>query len=206
MEVSLTKAKYVSTFAVMRKHITHDRKKRRVYAGEARAQLLLEWLNTKTESALRPGAHFKVEDLVKSILQLEQYAGHKRGKQPTEELHRAQTKVNVILADYLFAQTIDYATPGTLRWTLKSSHDLALNFVPGEAEAVACAVDLARQGVLGKVRKCDCGKYFFARTREQRFHATSCREAFWENSEERKRQKRDKAKDYYKIHKSGKVR
>jgi hypothetical protein len=190
----------------MHKATTHDRKRRRVYRGEATAQLLLEWLNSKPENELRQQARFKVEEFVKSILQLEQHVGHRRRKQLTEELDRAQTKVNVTLADYLFVQTVDYVPPESLNWTLKCSHDYELNFVPGEAEAVACAVDLARQGLLTKVRKCACGEYFFARTHDQRHHSTPCREEFWEKSPERKRRRRKLAKRYYRLHRSGKVK
>jgi hypothetical protein len=202
----LTKSKYVSTFAVMRKPTTRDRNKRRVYRGEGTAQLLLEWLNGKTESELRQQARFKVEEFVKSILQLEQHVGHRRRKQLTEDLHRAQTQVNVTLTDYLFVQTVDYVPPETLNWALKSTHDHELNFVPGESEAVACAVDLARQGLLAKVRKCACGEYFFARTKGQRHHSKPCRVEFWEKSPERKSRKREQAKRNYRLHKSGKVK
>jgi hypothetical protein len=67
-------------------------------------------------------------------------------------------------------------------------------------------MNLFKNGDLARLRKCECGTYFFARSSITRFCSEKCRVAYWENSEIRKEQKRKKAKEYYHLHKSGKVK
>jgi len=75
-----------------------------------------------------------------------------------------------------------------------------------ECEVAMEIMDLFKNGSLASFRKCECGSYFFARSSITRFCSKKCRVAYWENSETRREQKRKKAKEYYHLHKSGKVR
>jgi hypothetical protein len=56
------------------------------------------------------------------------------------------------------------------------------------------------------IRECNCGKLFMARSSLTRFCSPDCRIAFWENSEERKQRKRERAREYYMLHKAGIVK
>ncbi len=67
-------------------------------------------------------------------------------------------------------------------------------------------IDALQSGDLARLVKCGCGQYFFQRSSLSRFCSNKCRIGFWENSEVRKQQKRAKAREYYKLHKSGKVK
>jgi hypothetical protein len=68
------------------------------------------------------------------------------------------------------------------------------------------AMDLADSKFLSRVRLCGCGKYFVARSSLTRFCSATCRIEFWEITEDRKRRKREKAREYYLLHKTGIVR
>ena len=68
------------------------------------------------------------------------------------------------------------------------------------------AMDLADSKLLHRLRVCGCGRYFVARSSLTRFCSPNCRIKFWESSEERKQKKREKAREYYMLHKAGIVK
>jgi hypothetical protein len=72
-----------------------------------------------------------------------------------------------------------------------------------ESHAVRAVIELAKQNKLQRLRSCDCGRWYFVKFSHQRFCSAECRIKFWESSEERKVQKRERARDNYvykKIH------
>ena len=66
-----------------------------------------------------------------------------------------------------------------------------------EAIAVHGIVGLAHAGLLDRLRKCECGRWYFARFSHQNFCSSTCRVKFWEGSEERREQKRQRARENY---------
>lgn len=181
----------------------HDRKpKPRTYRGEAEVADLLEWLNAKNPSDLRQQARAEVASIFRLVLCLYEMANKSNRKGPSEEFKSEQTRLNEWLVHYEFVNRVDYGNSG-VTWSLSNSADLlARPYVKGEAECVACIVELARMGMISRVRQCECGQYFFVRfPKTQRFHSKECREQFWEASSERKEQKRQNARKYYKLHK-----
>jgi hypothetical protein len=71
---------------------------------------------------------------------------------------------------------------------------------------VNSVLDAAERNILDRVRQCHCGKYFFGRSTQSRFCSSTCRISFWESSSERKERKREKAREYYLLHKIGVVK
>jgi len=71
----------------------------------------------------------------------------------------------------------------------------------GEWLAVDGVLRLAKANRLDRLQTCACGKWYFAKFSHQRFCSTECRVKFWESSDERKEQKRKKAREYYEFHK-----
>lgn len=57
-----------------------------------------------------------------------------------------------------------------------------------------------------RIRECSCGKWLFARFSHQRFCSAKCRERSFKSSPEWKAYRREKAREYYRLHKSGKVK
>jgi hypothetical protein len=70
-----------------------------------------------------------------------------------------------------------------------------------DAMAVEAALRLLHRGLFGNLQNCQCGSWFLRKFAHQRFCSSKCREQYWENSDERKAQKRDRAREYYQFHK-----
>jgi hypothetical protein len=75
-----------------------------------------------------------------------------------------------------------------------------------EFRYINAVLKIAERRSITDIRECNCGKLFLARSSLTRFCSPACRIAFWENSEERKQKKREKAREYYELHKRGIVR
>jgi hypothetical protein len=195
---------------------THDRKIGFNASVDSRdARRLLDWLNRamsrKDEGVVM--ALTRVQQIVDRLAKLEEKQRAlrpKRGRKnkPTE-IKKEEAAINMMIARYEFNLFLDTSQSEPGVWApfptqiLTDDHPL----VQDETRAVYYAIELAKQGWLSKIRKCDgCGRYFYARLTISRFHDMACRTAFWERSPERKKQKRQKAKDYYDLKKSGKVK
>ena len=76
----------------------------------------------------------------------------------------------------------------------------------GEVSAIADLAKLAENDLLGHLRECTCGKWIWARFSHQRFCSAKCRERDFRSSEKWKEHRRKKAREYYRLHKSGKVK
>ncbi len=67
-------------------------------------------------------------------------------------------------------------------------------------------LDAASTGLLDRVQKCTCGLWFHRRVEDQRFHSPKCREKAFKSTEKWKAYRRTKAREYYRLHMSGKVK
>jgi hypothetical protein len=191
----------------MNNNTVHGRKNSspRTYFGEAEAADLLNWLNAKNSSDKKQLAKAKVESVMTLLQSLHENVRTFAGQKPSTAFLRDQKELNVALLEYEFVNRVDYDPSLGLTWNLSSSADLSMDWVRGEAEAIAQIRDLDKMGVLAQVRKCDCGEYFFVRfpKREppERFCSEKCRVEFWEKSAVRKKQKQKNAKENYKRQK-----
>ena len=78
---------------------------------------------------------------------------------------------------------------------------------PQECHAVRAVMRLAGLNAVLKLRTCkQCGGWFYARFEHQRFCAKNCQIKHNTSSEKWKEYKRNKAREYYHLHNSGKVR
>lgn len=198
----------------MDKVSTHDRKlKSRGYRGSADAEPLLHWLN-RTESRGDEVAKIavgRVIAIVDSITRIHVLAKTHRPKggwrRKPKAIRDEEAALNARLVDYEFSHAVDYSMPEPLAWTLASVEKPTWSgYVAGEESVVYRVVELSKQGLAWRIRKCVCGVYFFGRLPNQRFHAPKCREQFWEKSPARQERKRELARDYYKLQQSGKVK
>ena len=64
----------------------------------------------------------------------------------------------------------------------------------------------AGNGNLDKLRSCVCGIWFIQRVRDQRFHSAKCREKAFKSSPQWKAYRREKAREYYWLHKNKNVK
>lgn len=86
------------------------------------------------------------------------------------------------------------------KWRLEDS--LSSKHSPWEGMAVHAIVRLADQGLLDRLRKCECGSMYFARFSHQRFCSENCRVKHWEAQESRKEAKRKQARENYLYNKA----
>jgi hypothetical protein len=78
---------------------------------------------------------------------------------------------------------------------------------PMECVAMRAVIELAQLNALDKLRVCgQCGTWFYARFAHQLFCKKDCQVKHNASSEQWKEYKRKKAREYYQLHKSGKVR
>jgi hypothetical protein len=177
----------------------HDKQTRpRKYPGEAEAVSLLHWLNVKHPSGARQLAIAKVERSMALVKSLRAAAESCAGQKPSRAWSREQEELNLAFYEHDFVNRVDPDPLHGLKWSECPNTDLiSRDYIPGEAEAMAKIRDLDKMGVLARVRQCQCERYFFARFERQRFHAKECRERFWEQSAERKKQRQEWARNNY---------
>jgi hypothetical protein len=70
-----------------------------------------------------------------------------------------------------------------------------------EEDAVVAIVDLARAGVLYKIRHCHCGDWFFAKFIHQRFCCLCCQQKYYRSSDDYKAMRRAYMKNLRDLHK-----
>jgi len=70
-----------------------------------------------------------------------------------------------------------------------------------EEDAIVAIVDLARAGYLCKIRRCDCGDWFFASFSHQKFCCVRCQQKYYRSSEEYKAMRRAYMKNLRDLHK-----
>ena len=76
----------------------------------------------------------------------------------------------------------------------------------GEIGAVMCVTYLGLRDELDRIRKCQCGKYFFAHRLDQLYCQTKCRVRYHQSTAEFKTRRRKYQREWYHLKKSGKVK
>jgi hypothetical protein len=210
VEQCLTNQKVFHTFRYMPRHVRHDRQKSRTFSGEQDAITILNVLNLSyrddeyARSREASDAKDRVLSVIKQISRLLDRIVQTDGwPMNFEEMPRHLTESFVTLNKTLRRYT---ATPMLIPlkseprgWDVVACRFEHLSVA--EFAAVHDLVRLAKQNRFRQLKLCDCGKWYFARFSHQRFCSEKCRIQFWENSEDRKSQKRAKAREYYEFHK-----
>jgi hypothetical protein len=115
----------------------------------------------------------------------------------------AKKKLNRILSGYKFSPDVMPAIrAGTLEWDLEN----AGRRTNGEMQKAEWVIELSKNGFLNHVRLCRCGQWFFARRRDSFTCSEKCRLDEYENTDSRIQRRRENARKYYWLHKSGKVK
>jgi hypothetical protein len=196
---------------------SHDRNNKRQFSGERYAQQVVDFFNfvsLSTEEGLVAKAKARVLDVIEATRALSRarkedpqwFKNRNSALQangfifanPSEAVSRAMTTINNKLARY---PTFPAFLPDPRTTTLMTIGQAQLGKPTAlrgmELFAVHAVVHLEAAGLLDQMRTCTCGKWYFARFSHQRFCSVGCRERFWEASEERKTQKREKARENY---------
>jgi hypothetical protein len=185
---------------------------RRTYFGESVAQALLEWLNSNAR---------KESDPVEKIILANAALVEKRDQfAAAQEIRSIINSVQLRLIPTWSLPLVESPSTGRKRLKIRgkatknipgrpvSKTDLvidrsrwALNWDPvakGMHRAQSLALynlfQLAEQRLLDRVRKCarpDCGQWFFARFKHQRFHSEKCQLLVFRSDEQWKEHRRD---------------
>jgi hypothetical protein len=185
-------------------HKSHVSETKRIFAGENRARWLIDWLNNTKDAAARARVlelHRLLFDLVKTATP-DKNLPEFDPKSPWEKLRK---RVNRILLRYpVFAHVIwfriGYFTTVYVPLTERRyrKHNLLT-----ESGAVLDLLSVFREpGSWWRVSQCHCGRYYFRRFRHQRFCSEACRVKEFRSSEEWKAHRRNKAREYYWLHKT----
>ncbi len=186
----------------MLRQARHDRLESRTRLSDA--HLLISWLNKNR----RTQAGLRVRKLLQlcldaldasSAMSLEDFS---RETARLRKLKRLERQVNRLLERYVAVRWILCATgrQAIAPWVPRRKHR------DPEFDSVVHLMDLFEWDALSRIRVCGCGTYFHARSVLARFCSKTCRERFWENSEERKEQKRRNAREYYRLHKTKNIK
>jgi hypothetical protein len=75
-----------------------------------------------------------------------------------------------------------------------------------EVDALTTTLELFKNGLILKIRRCACDKFYFAKFRHQQSCSEKCRIAKFKTSDEARRKRNEYARKLYHLHKSGKVK
>jgi len=203
-----------------------DKKTARTYSGEAIGRVVLGWLNFHCfpEHVLRQftaisGERFNFREPQNRIIEMLRLYHQSRIdwenliREPSKRItiknspprkQSASQKLDRRLRRYTFfprffpaGKTLSFAWTST-----RPDHPERYE----EVSAIADLAKLAEQDLLGHLRECSCGKWIWARFSHQRFCSARCREREFRSSENWKEHRRQKAREYYRLHRSGKVK
>jgi hypothetical protein len=199
----------------MSRQVSHDRYKQRrkqsppapyLTAPDESIRQLIDWLN-EFETDREP-----VLELLRDAKELFRLSRSKASSVTCSDLIEA---VNLYLGNYKAVRTV-FVRHGAVgaywglphaQWSLGWKPEIPENVMKKNAaknmqhRMIHIVVDALEHGSIEKIRQCQCEKFFFARSSLARFCSVGCRVAFWESSEQRKAQKRKKAREYYWLNK-----
>jgi hypothetical protein len=184
---------------------SHDRNKANQFLGESDADGILEFLNGRPlegQERLAAKSKARVLELISDLRNLLNCVGATWDGKLTKELSDQFQSVNLRLTKYPTFPIFYPKEDSPRRWNVDDALWGKRSVV--ESVAVHALVRLANQGLLERLQLCQCGLWYFGRFSHQRFCSAECRVRFWESSEERKEQKRQRSREnylYHKVHK-----
>lgn len=193
---------------------------RRTYSGEDESKRLVDWLNNKpvTKSQLRV---LEILRLYNDLQQDWKITRNSKRKADATEMRAVRTSTNKDYYDRMnalerrlrhytyFPMLLPIGPIMQLHWcpaseAKKYSHGWSVNY--DDRWAVFDLAQIADMGLLDRLKECTCGRWIWARFSHQQFCSSKCREKHFRSSESWKEHRRIKAREYYQLHKTGKVR
>jgi len=174
------------------------------FQGEYESGMILEMLNgtpVPRSQKLTRDQRARFLRLIKDIKTLLEMVGPQWNGILTDQISEQFQCVNVKLAEYP-CFTIFYPTQTNniqrADGKLWETGEALLGARPfNESLGVHAALGLAKQGLLNRIQTCECGKWYFRRFTHQKFCSPECRIRSLESSDERKEQKRQRARENY---------
>jgi hypothetical protein len=216
MHCRLTKGKSCHTILYMSRAASHDRTpggvekfaqfKSSLSGGDDALRYLVDWLNSNENGKARERVR-QLLDLGKAWLHFSRPSDRKKIANRINEFLQAFPAVRTVLLQDGKITTVWRRPSISLASLLNPTPELMQVLQKGkEHMMVHIVIDALEEGSLQKLGYCACGKYFFARFSLARFCSAKCRVGFWESSPERKAQKREQARKYYRLHKNPNIK
>jgi len=180
-----------------------DTLRARRFTGEAEAMPLVEWLNNTKDAKARTTV-LKLHSLLRELLKTANSQGNPSPHDPKTTWNRLRRQINTILLRYPVCEHVIWFRPGFFMTghIPLAGRRIAKNNLLTETGAVFQLLAVFRKTQNSwRLAQCDCGKYYFRRFRHQRFCSEVCRTQKFRSSEKWKAYRRDKAREYYWLHK-----
>jgi hypothetical protein len=190
----------------------------RNYRGEYDGQKLAAWLNgeeekdgfTTWQARERPDefaeafkeSRSNVLWVIKTIRELtalaEKYGPAASWTESPKDIEDLEHSLTVMLSDYSFSPTLGWVKGEGFKWDeYNAGHRPA-----DETWMIRQVVDLSKDGLLDRIRKCSCNRWFFARFAHQVSCSSRCRRNLYEKTDSYRAHRRKKAREYYWLHKT----
>jgi hypothetical protein len=192
----------------MPKQQSHGTELRRTYSGEEVWEALSKWINEPSKDRAR--------ERVREILEAVNYlrtgwdgAPFLLARYKRRDHARALGRLERLLQRYQYYPVFfPFGSFGRHWFPVRKGSRRFGRWATeyDDANAVFDLAQLADMGLLVRLRKCLCGRWLFARFSHQRFCSVQCREKEFRSSPEWKEYRRKKAREYYRLHMSGKVK
>ncbi len=121
---------------------------------------------------------------------------------PPRKLSRLLNQLDERLARYSTSPTAYIELDGNL----VVEDALAGRGFAGESLAAHAIIEFVKRRLLNRVRRCICGKHFYANFLHQRFCSANCRHKSYEQTAGFKKRRREYMRNYYRLKRSGKVK
>ena len=194
----------------------HGTEPKREFSNERTANRMVDWLNAPSDDPARNRIRGLLRDLhflAESWEEVEDDGPAARIREDRlEQFNRVHRRVSLLFRRYKFYPMVWPWGPGFVQqWAPVSGPDgkFTGKWPPTDGysdnQAIFELTWLMPRDVT-KIRQCSCGRWLFARFSHQRFCSAKCREREFKSSPEWKEYRRQKAREYYRLHKSGKVK
>jgi hypothetical protein len=190
----------------MQRQMKYDRASasRNPMARQDLIRWLIRWLNEKTMEEQQQRHRVRaflalMQDAQRLSHEIDALPNTSSPQHPAfEREFQLDRKINDFLRKYPVVYNVRLYPPRVVSdlWLVKGNKQQVQEF--GHIQTILAT---AEKRPITDIRECNCGKLFLARSSLTRFCSPACRIAFWENSEERKRQKRKNSREYDMLHK-----
>jgi hypothetical protein len=187
-----------------------SRRKLIIIAGDMRPEDLVSWLNAtagkrSTARVSRIIQLLQRECAIRSLNSSRTDAERLRAAKLITSISESPLELDNLLLRYWVSPRLIFLEDGPqiFYFSTRKTRD---KVEMGEIAAVMCVTYLGSRDELDRIRKCSCGKYFFARRLDQLYCQTKCRVRYHQSAADFKAKRRRYQREWYHLKKSGKVK
>lgn len=191
---------------------SHVQKARRTFSGEDLCEGLIEYLNWGSHDPKEQREQQGIVRLLEAISRLKELTERPASRAEIRAQQETLARLCRHYSRFYPLLWVDEKPPYKHRVWWRTSTDplpgrpASLIHFYDHNSAINHIARIIAAEHLDKLRRCNCGAWFFARFSHMRFCSTECQQRTYKDSPEWREYRREKSKQYYKLHKEGKVR